>query len=216
MRKTNNFGASVKEGENLSILKKAKTWFRKNQSKEIVQYFYSFEVSGRDQRWIRSSDYKACEICGKKLFRKEGSKVYQMKHMIFVDANGKENHTCGGLNWCFKRTKADLSEHKEENISLLVPDFEEFHDFEKNFDHESQEDILFKQSLIQEARLTFDRKVKPFIKKWSYCDIDKTNAYEFFLDLKKIEEDYLIFYDRHASSSFMSKLMNLTGVMYER
>jgi hypothetical protein len=211
MRKTNNFGAAVKEGENLSILKKAKTWFRKNHSKEIIQYFYSFEVSGRDQRWIRSSDYKTCEICGKKLFRKEGNKVYQMKHMIFVDSEGKENHTCGGLNWCFKRTKADLSEHKEESISLLVPDFYEFHDFEKNPSQGSE----LKESILHEARLTFDKKVKPFIKKWSYCDIDKTNAFEFFLDLKKIEEDYLIFYDKHASSSFMKKLMNLTGVMYE-
>jgi hypothetical protein len=204
MKKLNSFGASVKEGKNLDVLKKVRAWFRSEKNTDIISYYYSFDVSSRDEAWLRASDYKKCEICSRELYKKSGSKVSQMKHLIFIDTNGKERYTCGGVNWCLKR--AGFTSKVSGGINVQEMDFFSFHGIESGTTLASDDESL------KEIEGRYNRFVVPFVKKWAYVDVNKMNVLDFYDDLTSLRDSYLIYYEDRASSLVMKKILKLIGV----
>lgn len=203
MKKTNSFGAAVSEGNNLAILKKARTWFKENKDIDIVQYFHSFSNTSRDRHWLKASDYHSCAICGRDLYKKSEGKARQMKHFIFIDSMANQHYVCAYLNRCLTRVKAE--DQVDKVLPVSFPSFSQFHEIEDSSDFPYREDM----------EKAYEKYALPFLEKWYKIEIMKSNVFEFYRDLSEIESRYLIWYEPDAANLFVRKIMKLIGVMYD-
>lgn len=220
MTKTNNFGAKVKEGNNLEILKKGREYFLRYEDVYVVRYYCCTDNAVKDEKWVSKGDLKSCEICGKKLFQKkegksshieDGAKFKQKKHMIFVDRQGDEHHTCYGLEWCFgnigfKQKENDIYEGEEELFS--PPEFGEF------LPLMDEEYSGLNKKIVESAKISYETVVEPFMKQWAFTDIDKTNVLQFMSSLERLK-GFFNYFDEQAKRKVKQKLYDIIGVHYE-
>lgn len=214
MDKINKFGCVLKEGDNLSVLKKAKWWFKKKHNVDIIKYFYSRDYAVRPGKFLSEQDLKKCEICGNKLYdivdsnklhNLNNSHVKHKSHLVFLDSLGSKHKTCYQMNWCFKRVGEVPDTSKD--IKIDIPTFEKFVDIQTQPIPDSHEEMV-----IQEIKQHYNKHLRSFLLKWSSTEITKTNVLDFIKDLDFIEHNYLNWFEKPGYGQMLKKIYNFIGI----
>lgn len=226
MSKTNNFGATLKEGNNLDVLRKAREYFDVHENIYIARYYCCTDNAIKHEKWVSKGELRHCEICNKKLYEErevsdslgvdEAKQIKQKKHMVFIDNQGKKHHTCYGIQWCFKNVgfKYDKS-HKDEDFDgqtdkqlFSPPDFQEFIPVENpNYNGLNKE-------VFESAKTSYKRIVVPFMNTWTYTSIDKSNVLRFMRDLQTLEQ-FFNYFDKQSGRKTRQKLYDILGIDYD-
>lgn len=207
-----------KEGQNISTLKDAQYYFEK-KSYNIIRYYFDTKPNEINKKDLVDNDDKMCEVCGKSLLKmsedtKHGLtdqiKVRLKKHFVFIDSAGGTHYTCYCLNTCIKHhTDYDLREGQSVVSEYEVPDAESFFSSYINL---SKIDSSFRKSLVRH----YDNYVKPFLNKWVFKNINKTNVLDFIYDLSSLDEKFtkLFIETERDYKFFRSKIFRIIGVEY--
>lgn len=215
----NSFGAEVKEGESIPLLKRVRQYFQDNyENCYIVKYYCCNDTKTKSKNWVDEKNLKECAICGRNLyewdsksFRGDDEEEYvkQKRHMVLLDSEGKKHNTCFGVKWCFSRVGYKVGEVDDRVDKIFdAPSFEEFIKIDQST--VNKDDYPF-QSL---KKYYYDRVV-PFLNDWVYTQITKKNVLDFVSSFYDIEK-FLKLFEQPARRKVKGKIYNLIGVKHEQ
>lgn len=214
--KYNSFGDELHAGSNLKILKQGRVWFQKNKNSILTSYRYTRDCNSRPHSSIRAAKaFYECEICGKPLWKggefsalvdQPVLMIQSKQYLEFMDVEGTPHRVCYKLKECF-RTSGFVDDSPIEDV-LPVSSLEVLL---KDFDSDSGG-----QELQDALTSTYEKFVLPFILKWKDAEISKLNITEFFLDLKKVDQEWTLYFNPGATQTTAHRrLLASIGVHYE-
>lgn len=220
MSKQEGFDTKYEYGVNLETLQKGKKYFDKYEDTRVIKYKYCIDKDSKMKDNLDEEDFMECFICGKKLYDinedskySSGSKANivfdQKRHIVFIDNKGNEYPVCYRLSHCFRRenTKIDVNE----NTECDEDDLEEL-----SFNDVLRNPSQFNDSFLIAADEAFEREIKPFLKKWTFVEINKYDILDLIEDLKKVE-NFIKKYcdDKNIKDRVRKRIYNIAGIKYE-
>lgn len=212
-----SFDPNYKCGENLSILREAKSWFKEYKSIDIIDYRFTTDKAKEIKTNIDDGDLKKCKICKEDLYELDEETQYgesnnivivQKRHMLFISKSGDEYPTCYRLAHCYKR--ADKPVHGSSDLTLDSEVNVENINFERIVNNPSR----FNDMFLVGANEDFNKQVKPFLKKWIHEPIDKKNVNKFVNDFQSVQNYAKKYCNKppRLEDEFKERVLKIVGV----
>jgi hypothetical protein len=218
-----------------------KTFFYLARSRcKIVNYAVLEGGVVLPQDSIKKKDLKICEICGTPLYHfsefleeikidpadlDDKSNVKKMlvrnigpdlinapvtilkknfaakRHMVFIDTVGVAHSTCYKPKDCFRRIDWNVEQNTldkamEYTVTDIIP----------------VEDVDKRSEAYRRLESVFEARVKPFIEKWSYVAVDKSNCLELMKELDGLQDFMNLFEDGAPQKMALHSICRCIGV----